>query len=120
MSWYLVKIIYQIICGNGDHTPQFDEQLKLVAAASSDELLHKAASAGYAGEDTFHNHQQQLVRWRFVGVSEVYPFHALTDGMELYSTIHERDDAEAYIRLVNEKSAGLRAQITSRSYITLS
>ena len=32
MKWYLAKIIYRIICGEGIHTPQFDEQLRLIHA----------------------------------------------------------------------------------------
>ena len=32
MKWYLAKLIYRIICGDGTHTPQFDEQLRLIHA----------------------------------------------------------------------------------------
>jgi hypothetical protein len=28
MRWFVAKIVYQIICGNGNHMPQFDEQLR--------------------------------------------------------------------------------------------
>ena len=35
MNWYLAKIVYRIICGDGNHTAQFDEQLRLVQLASS-------------------------------------------------------------------------------------
>ncbi|MDQ3846676.1 MAG: DUF4288 domain-containing protein [Bacteroidota bacterium] len=39
MNWYLTKIIYRIICGNGDHKAQFDEQLRLVEASSKQEAF---------------------------------------------------------------------------------
>jgi hypothetical protein len=29
MQWYLAKLVFQIICGDGNHRPQFDEQLRL-------------------------------------------------------------------------------------------
>ncbi|MEP7129294.1 MAG: DUF4288 domain-containing protein, partial [Chitinophagales bacterium] len=29
MNWYLAKIVFRIICGDGLHQPQFDEQLRL-------------------------------------------------------------------------------------------
>ena len=32
MNWYLAKMVYRIICGDGNHTPQFDEQLRLIKA----------------------------------------------------------------------------------------
>ena len=25
MNWFLAKIIFRIVCGNGDHAPQFDK-----------------------------------------------------------------------------------------------
>ena len=41
MKWYLAKIVFQIICGDGKHTAQFDEQLRLIAAADEDEAFGK-------------------------------------------------------------------------------
>ena len=32
MKWYLVKIVYQVVTGDGAHSPQFDEQLRLIRA----------------------------------------------------------------------------------------
>jgi hypothetical protein len=46
MNWFLAKIIYQIICGDGDHTPQFDEQLRLVQAESKLKAIQKAKQVG--------------------------------------------------------------------------
>jgi hypothetical protein len=42
MNWYLTKIVFQIICGDGDHTPQFDEQLRLISASSKEAAISKA------------------------------------------------------------------------------
>ena len=41
MNWYLAKIVYRILCGEGEHTAQFDEQLRLVSAAMKKKLLPK-------------------------------------------------------------------------------
>ncbi|MEJ0081220.1 MAG: DUF4288 domain-containing protein [Puia sp.] len=41
MSWYLTKIVYRIICGQGNHTAQFDEQLRLIEADNSQEAFEK-------------------------------------------------------------------------------
>jgi hypothetical protein len=32
MKWYLAKFVYQVISGNGNHSPQFDEQMRLIRA----------------------------------------------------------------------------------------
>jgi len=107
MNWYLTKIVFQIICGDGDHTPQFDEQLRLISASSKEAAISKAQHIGKREEETFYNRKQQLVRWEFINVSEIYKISALIDGAEIYSRIEERDSAEAYIYVINQKAENL-------------
>lgn len=104
MNWYLVKLVFRIICGDGDHTPQFDEQLRLVSGSSKEEVFTKAKEIGRKEQETFYNRRQQLVQWQFINVSEMYEISELVDGAELYSRIEERDSAEAYIHVINQKA----------------
>lgn len=104
MNWYLAKVVFQIICGNGDHTPQFDEQLRLISAITKEEAFHKAQQMGRKEEETFFNRKQQLVQWQFINVSELYRLSDLIDGAELYSRIEEKDNAVQYIQVVNQKA----------------
>ena len=108
MNYYLVKIVYRIICGDGAHTPQFDEQLRLIHANSLDEAFDKAALSGKAEAETFFNQKEQLVQWKFINVSEIHPLTQLVHGAELYSQIREVDDAEAYITFVHHKASALK------------
>ncbi len=112
MKWYLAKIVFQIICGDGDHTAQFDEQLRLIAAPHEDEAFEKAIQIGRNEEDSFYNLKQQLVRWQFVNVSELYCLSELIDGAEMYSRINEVDDAEAYITFVHRRAESIRTKHT--------
>jgi hypothetical protein len=32
MNWYVAKLVFRVISGNGDHNAQFDEQLRLINA----------------------------------------------------------------------------------------
>jgi hypothetical protein len=107
MSWYLAKLVFRIICGDGDHTPQFDEQLRLFSASSKEEAFKKAQLTGAKEEETFYNQRQQIVQWQFINVSEIYKISQLIDGAELYSRIEERDNAEAYIYIVNQKAENI-------------
>ena len=107
MNWYLAKIVFRIICGDGDHTPQFDEQLRLVHAADKEEAFQKIRQRGIDEEETFFNASQQLVQWKFINVSEVYKLGEMIDGAELYSRIEERDDADAYTDIINKKAANI-------------
>jgi len=108
MNWYLAKVVYRIICGDGEHTPQFDEQLRLINAFDQDEAFNKASEIGFNEQETFYNEKRQLVRWKFINVSEIHPLNHLIDGAELYSRINEVDDAEAYTELVHHKASYLR------------
>ena len=62
MNWFLAKIVYRIVCGEGIHQPQFDEQLRLIHATCEGEALVKAKQIGVAEEVQFSNQQQHLVQ----------------------------------------------------------
>jgi hypothetical protein len=110
MRWYVAKIVYQIICGTGDHMPQFDEQLRLISAQSKQEAAQKAREIGQQEQYAFKNQRQELVEWKFINVPELYTLDQLSDGMELYSRIEEPADANAYVAWLQMKSAQLQDQ----------
>ena len=107
MNWYLSKLVYRIVCGEGKHLAQFDEQLRLIAAEDKEEAFRKAQSIGRNEEEVFYNSRQQIVKWEFVNISELYLLHELIDGAELYSRIEEKENADAYIYTVNQKAENL-------------
>jgi hypothetical protein len=115
MNWYLAKIVYQIICGDGYHTAQFDEQLRLVSATNHLHAYNKASDIGIGEEDNFLNNVNKPVTWKFIGVAEIYPLDKLVDGAEMYSKIHEDDDASSYIRTVHLRAAHLLETATYQS-----
>ena len=104
MNWYLAKIVFQIVCGDGNHTPQFDEQLRLIHAASKTGAFEKAVAIGKSEEDSFFNIHQQPVHWTFINVSELYRMEELLDGAEIFSNVKETENAEAYRHLINNKA----------------
>ena len=112
MNWYLTKLVYRIICGNGEHTAQFDEQLRLIAAENEEEAFTKAQSTGLKEEDCFTNVNQQAVQWKFINVAELYKLQELIDGAELYSMIRETGDAESYISFIQNKAAHIQQKQT--------
>ncbi len=110
MHWFVAKVVYQIICGNGNHMPQFDEQLRLISAINKQEALRKAKEIGVQEQYAFRNQKQELVEWKFINVPEVYTLDQLTDGMELYSRIEEPNNASSYLAWLQMKSAELQEQ----------
>jgi hypothetical protein len=108
MHWYLAKLVYRILCGNGEHAAQFDEQLRLVTASNEGEAFEKASVYGKSEQETFFNNREQLVTWKFINVSELYRISELIDGAELYSKINEVDDAASYVAFVNKKAVSIQ------------
>ncbi len=108
MNWYLAKMVFRIICGEGNHTAQFDEQLRLISADTKEEAFHKAQSMGMKEEEFFFNHRQQPVQWKFISVCELYRLQELIDGAELYSRIEEKENAESYMHIVHTRAEQIR------------
>lgn len=108
MKWYLAKIVFRITCGEGNHTAQFDEQLRLIAAGDSATAFSKAVEMGNRESDCFINVEKKPVQWKFINVAELYELVEMIDGAELYSRIQEYDDAATYISNVHMKAQYIR------------
>ena len=107
MNWYLAKIVYRIVCGEGQHTPQFDEQLRLINAEDDLHAFQKARLIGEKEQDNFLNNINKPVHWKFIDVSELHKLDSLVDGAEMYSRICEQDDAAMYIRTTQSRAKHL-------------
>ena len=108
MNWYLVKLVFRIICGDGQHTAQFDEQLRIIEAPDEKEAFVKAQQIGVQEEDTFSNNKQQLVQWKFINIAELYRLNGFIDGAELYSRIYETENADHYISVTHARAANIQ------------
>lgn len=109
MNWYVAKIVFRITSGEGNHTPQFDEQLRLISAADKKEALEKARQIGHHEQDSFVNEKKQLVKWQFINIPELTILPSLTDGIEIYSRVNEYDNAKRYIETVHKKAEYVRS-----------
>lgn len=43
-NWFVAKLVYQIVYGDGKHRPQFEEQWRLVTANDSADAISKATT----------------------------------------------------------------------------
>lgn len=107
MNWFLAKLVFRIIYGDGHHTPQFDEQLRLIYAADELHAFHKARLLGEGdclkdNDDIIAN-----VKWKFIDVVELHLLKEYTDGAEIYSVIKEEADANLYIRSIQKTATQL-------------
>lgn len=112
MNWYLAKIVYRIICGNGEHTAQFDEQLRLIAADNEETAFEKAKQIGQKEQDSFTNANQEMVQWKFINVAELNKLQELMDGTEVYSMIKETTDVHSYLQFIDGKANHIRQRTT--------
>ncbi|CAN5799747.1 hypothetical protein BH11BAC4_BH11BAC4_18060 [soil metagenome] len=115
MNWYLLKIVYKIICGDGDHIAQFDEQLRVVLADDRFHAFTKGRCIGENEQESFYNCNKKIVQWKFMDVSEIYALDGLADGAELYSRINEVEDAENYRKLLAARANKLLQETMMQS-----
>lgn len=118
MQWYLSKIVFRIHCGDGQHAPQFDEQLRLIYSESVEAAFEKAKSIGISEEDSFLNNNQKLVKWEFIDVSELHKISALIDGAELYSRVIEQDNGYLYEEQIRRRASQIRMNIENNLLVT--
>jgi hypothetical protein len=107
MNWYLAKMVFRIVCGDGAHTPQFDEQLRLLHAEDEFHAFQKAQLLGEREQDNFLNAVHKPVHWKFIDVAEIHKLDEYNDGVEIYSKICEQDDANQYIHLIRLRAANI-------------
>ena len=117
MKWYLAKIVYRIVCGDGNHTAQFDEQLRLIEAEDDMHAFQKARIMGDKEEDNFLNDVQKPVQWKFMDVTEIHALNELIDGAEIYSVITEKEVAEKYIYVIKERSKYLHEACLQKTFL---
>ncbi len=107
MNWFLAKLVFRIVCGHGNHTPQFDEQLRLIFADDELHAFHKARLMGESDcIDTATENAVEPV-WKFIDVTELHQITPGTDGAEIFSVIKEEAEAELYIRRVKKTATQL-------------
>ncbi|HSB91522.1 MAG TPA: DUF4288 domain-containing protein [Flavitalea sp.] len=111
MQWYIAKIVFRIISGDGNHTPQFDEQLRLIMAANELEAFEQARELGLSEQDEFENVNNSTVEWRFIDIAEMKRFPTLANGVELYSRIMEEEDADRYTDVIQKKAEHIRERL---------
>jgi len=104
MNWYVAKLIFRITFGNGNHQPQFDEQLRLISAPGEKEALRKAKKLIRAEQLVLENKKQSAIRWDFIDMTELYQLDELKDGSEIYCNILEVNNAEEYIEMSHQKA----------------
>lgn len=104
MNWYIAKLVFQVISGEGFHTPHFDEQWRLIKADEVAWAHEKARVIGWLEQGCFDDERQRKVEWKFIEVAEIQQVTTMEDGVQLYSTTEEPIDAIAYVDLVRRKA----------------
>lgn len=106
MNWYMAKLSYQFTCGSGMHTPEFNEQLRLIVA---DDVLHAFYKARLIGdrESVSVVKDGMAIEWKFVDVTDIFPVDNLSDGAEVWSYVIKDAVTEDYTRCVKQKAKKL-------------
>ena len=116
MNWYIVKLVYQVIYGNGLFTAQFSEQLRLVQATDDVHAFTKAQSLGHKEESTFCHKAEPLVQWRFIDVCELTEITEMADGADILSQTLEPENPKVYLRMIRRQASQLLADSCNKCF----
>lgn len=108
MSYYLATLVYEIICGEGAHTPQFEEQVRLLETGSRAEALKAAHEIGQQELLVWQFNNSAKVEWKFLGIKELISLPGFFHGAELYQQHREIEHAEGYRNFVKDKTIQLQ------------
>jgi len=108
--WFIAKIIFNIITGR-DNKSQFEEQIRLVEAESTEEAFLKARAIGIGEEEILVHHEGRNVEWKFVDVADLIPLQSFRSGLEIYSQIHEIEESQQYIHSIHQRGMNLRIHV---------
>lgn len=97
MKWFAVNCIYQVIFGEGKHTLQFNEQMRLIQAIGIRQALSKANLNAVHFNPSLSSCQGDKIVWKFLGVGAISEVAELTDGAEISSTMVEPKSVSLYL-----------------------
>jgi len=117
LNWYLVKLVFQVQIGAGAHTPQFDEQWRLIKADEVAWAEEKATVLGRMEECNFLSERKEKVDWKFIGVSDIHKIGPFEDGAQLFSATEEPTDASEYIRHIKTTARKSFALARQKEYV---
>ena len=116
MNWYLAKLVYQIVYGNGLYSAQFSEQLRLVEAADDVHAFTKAQQIGHKEENVLCVETDALIQWKFIDVCELIELKDTADGAEVLSQVSEPANAKLYLKTVQRQASQLLADSCTKCF----
>jgi len=100
MNWYLAKLVFQVRSSEETHTPQFEEQCRLIYADEVSWAYEKASVLGRLDERGFLSHNQDTAAKKFIEVADLCLIGKWEDGAKLFSVIEKPNDANAYLEQI--------------------
>jgi Domain of unknown function (DUF4288) len=113
MNWYLTKMVYRIICGNGEHKAQYEEQIRIIAAPTAEAALEKGNIIALT-EINQVKESGSLVKWQFVTITELYRLHNFIDGAEIFSQHREEENGDLFEQKLHRKAENVRYNLKNR------
>ncbi|MCZ4245737.1 DUF4288 domain-containing protein [Pedobacter punctiformis] len=104
MKWFAVNYVYQIICGEGKHTPQFNEQIRLIKEIDIKSAFKKAKMLATEYNSSFKNFLNENVIWEFVGVGGIAEIVEPGEGVEISSVILEPVSVKDYLEKIKHRN----------------
>lgn len=116
MNWYIAKLVYQVIYGDGFYKAQFSEQLRLIEATDEVHAFTKAQLMGHKKENILYKETEALIQWKFIDVCELILINEMADGAEILSQINEPVCAKTHLKHIKRQASQLLADSCTKCF----
>lgn len=110
---YIAQLYFKIEIEN-QKMAQFDCQLRWVKAENEEEAYFIAKEIGLKEENHFVNEQGKLVRWNFVGITQINEMKTEENGSQLFSSTIETDLKDSFLQYIISKSKDLALELSKK------
>ena len=100
MNWYLARLVFQVRSSEETHTPQFEEECRLIHADEASWAYEKASVLGRLDARGILNYDQLMEAKKFIDVADLCLIGKWEDGAKLFSVIEKPKDANAYLEQI--------------------
>jgi Domain of unknown function (DUF4288) len=107
---YLAKLIYKIDLGSTTSNAEFEEQLRVIYALSTEDAFYKSRLIGSQEETNVINENGKMINWKFIDVIDLVLIDDTQHGSELFTTTNQIESPENYINIIKHKAMILQTQ----------
>jgi len=103
---YFVKLLFSISIEDGNHEPQFEEQIRFLSSENEEDAFEEAQQIGNSISDE-HNE----IKFQFVAITMLNEVQNLQSGFLVCNRIFEKEHKDRYIQFAKSIQVDIESKL---------